>query len=141
MVILAYDLNSMTIREIFKRNLKYYRKKRGFTQEQLAELINCNPKYISEIESRNKFPSAEVIDALALALEVPVSQLFADEGSPENTAAFDPQQFTQELVSGLHQLIRQDVLSFLERRLDRWGMMAAQVDCNGSDSPATGEDL
>jgi len=118
LVILAYDLNSMTIREIFKRNLKYYRKKRGFTQEQLAELINCNPKYISEIESRNKFPSAEVIDALALALEVPVSQLFADEGSPENIAAFDPQQFTQELVSGLHQLIRQDVLSFLERRLD-----------------------
>ena len=108
----------MTTREIFKRNLKYYRKKKGLTQEQLAELVNCNPKYISEIESRNKFPSAEVIDALALALEVPVSQLFADEGSPENTAAFDPQQFTQELVSGLHQLIRQDVLSFLARSLD-----------------------
>ena len=98
--------------------LKELRKEKNLTQEQLAELINCNPKYISEIESRNKFPSAEVIDALALALEVPVSQLFADEGSPENTAAFDPQQFTQELVSGLHQLIRQDVLSFLERRLD-----------------------
>lgn len=89
------------------------------TQEQLAELINCNPKYISEIESRNKFPSAEVIDALALALEVPVSQLFAEEGSPENTAAFDKEQFTQELVTGLHQLIRRDILSFLQTRLDR----------------------
>lgn len=108
----------MTTREIFKRNLKYYRKKRGFTQEQLAELVNCNPKYISEIESRNKFPSAETIDALASVLEISAAQLFEEEGSPENTAAFDPQQFTQELVSGLHQLIRQDVLSFLERRLD-----------------------
>lgn len=119
MVIPSYDLNSMAIREIFKRNLKYYRRKKGLTQEQLAELINCNPKYISGIESRNKFPSAEVIDALALALEVPASQLFAEEGSPENTAAFDKEQFTQELVSGLHQLIRQDVLSFLESRLER----------------------
>ena len=118
MVIPSYALSSMTTREIFKRNLKYYRRKKGLTQEQLAELINCNPKYISGIESRNKFPSAEVIDALALALEVSVSQLFADKGSPGNVAAFDPQQFTQELVSGLHQLIRQDVLSFLERRLD-----------------------
>ncbi len=118
MVILAYDLNSMTIREIFKRNLRYYRKKRGFTQEQLAELINCNPKYISEIESRNKFPSAETIDALAATLGVSASQFFAEEGSPQNTAAFDPQQFTDELVGGLHQLIRQDVLSFLENKLN-----------------------
>ena len=108
----------MTIREIFKRNLKYYRKKRGFTQEQLAELVNCNPKYISEIESRNKFPSAETIDALASVLEISAAQLFEEEGSPRNMAAFDKEQFTQELVSGLHQLIRQDVLSFLERRLD-----------------------
>ena len=108
----------MTTREIFKRNLKYYRKKRGFTQEQLAELVNCNPKYISEIESRNKFPSAETIDALASVLEISAAQLFEEEGSPRNMAAFDKEQFTQELVSGLHQLIRQDVLSFLERRLD-----------------------
>lgn len=108
----------MAIREIFKRNLKYYRKKRGLTQEQLAELINCNPKYISEIESRNKFPSAEVIDALALALGISASQLFEEEGSPENAAAFDRERFTDELVDGLHRLIRRDVLSFLQTRLD-----------------------
>ena len=108
----------MTTREIFKRNLKYYRKKKGLTQEQLAELVNCNPKYISEIESRNKCPSAETIDALASVLEISAAQLFEEEGSPRNMAAFDKEQFTQELVSGLHQLIRQDVLSFLERRLD-----------------------
>ena len=84
----------------------------------MAELVNCNPKYISEIESRNKFPSAETIDALASVLEISAAQLFEEEGSPRNMAAFDKEQFTEELVTGLHELIRQDVLSFLERRLD-----------------------
>ena len=84
----------------------------------MAELVNCNPKYISEIESRNKFPSAETIDALASVLEISAAQLFEEEGSPRNMAAFDKEQFTEELVTGLHELIRQDVLSFLERSLD-----------------------
>lgn len=107
----------MTTREIFKRNLKYYRKKKGLTQEQLAELVNCNPKYISEIESRNKFPSAETIDALASVLEISAAQLFEEEGSPRNAAAFDKEQFAEELVNGLHELIREDVLNFLEEKL------------------------
>lgn len=108
----------MTTREIFKRNLKYYRKKRGLTQEQLAELVDCNPKYISEIESRNKFPSAETIDALSIALNISTAQLFEDEGSPLNSAAFDKTQFTEEIVRGLHQLIREDILSFLDKKID-----------------------
>ena len=125
----------MTTREIFKRNLKYYRKKKGLTQEQLAELVNCNPKYISEIESRNKFPSAETIDALASVLEISAAQLFEEEGSPRNMAAFDKEQFTEELVNGLHELIREDVLSFLERRLDRWGKPSFR---NSAPSPQSG---
>ena len=107
----------MTTREIFKRNLKYYRKKKGLTQEQLAELVNCNPKYISGIESRNKFPSAETIDALASVLEISAAQLFEEEGSPRNAAAFDKEQFAEELITGLHELIREDVLNFLEEKL------------------------
>lgn len=79
--------------------------------------MGCNPKYISGIESRNKFPSAETIDALAAVLEVSTAQLFQEEGSPQNAAAFDREQFTEELVAGLHQLIREDVLDFLEDKL------------------------
>lgn len=58
------------------------------------------------MESRNKFPSAEVIDALALGISA--SQLFEEEGSPENAAAFDRERFTDEIVDGLHRLIQND---------------------------------
>lgn len=83
----------------------------------MAELVNCNPKYISGIESRNKFPSAETIDALASVLEISAAQLFEEEGSPRNVATFDKEQFAEELVTGLHELIREDVLNFLEEKL------------------------
>ncbi len=107
----------MSVREILKANLKFYRKERGLTQEQLAEKINCNPKYISGIESRNKFPSAETIDALADALEISPAQLFDEKGSPENTVAFNAQKFTDEVVDGLHNLVRRDILNFLDKKL------------------------
>ncbi|MBD5439948.1 MAG: helix-turn-helix domain-containing protein [Treponema sp.] len=107
----------MSIREILKANLKFYRKKRGLTQEQLAEKINCNPKYISGIESRNKFPSAETIDALADALGISPAQLFDEKGSPKNTIAFDAEKFTDEVVDGLHALVRHDILNFLDKKL------------------------
>lgn len=104
------------IREIFKTNLKYYRKLRGLTQEALAEKINCNSKYISEIESRNKFPSAETIDAIARTLDIRVSQLFEEEGSPKAAVSFDKEKFSDSLLNDLHILLRKDILNYLEKK-------------------------
>ena len=78
----------MSIREIFRQNLRYYRKKCGLTQEALSEKIGLNPKYITNIEAQSKFPSAETIDAIALALNIKPSQLFIEEGCPVNTVLF-----------------------------------------------------
>lgn len=106
----------MTVREIFKLNLKYYRKRNAITQENLAEMINCNPKYISEIESRNKFPSAETIDAICAALKIKPSQLFDEEGSPENTISFDKKKFSDEIASELHRIIRADIFDYFDKK-------------------------
>ena len=35
------------------RKIKEFRKKRGLTQEQLAELINTSYKYLQRLESKN----------------------------------------------------------------------------------------
>ena len=107
----------MTVREIFRSNLKYYRKQKGLTQEQLAEAISCNSKYVSEIESRSKFPSAEVIDAIAAALGIPVSRLFEERGSPKNLIVFDKDKFTDEVMTGLHSRLKQDMLDFLSAKI------------------------
>ena len=60
----------MGMRQIFRENLKHYRKAKGLSQEKLSELIGYGGTYITEIESRHKFPKPETIDIIAKKLEV-----------------------------------------------------------------------
>lgn len=62
----------------------YYRKQAGLTQEKLAEAIDMSTSYIGDMEARERFPSAETIDKIAAALEIPVSLLFNERGSPDS---------------------------------------------------------
>ncbi|MBR6914557.1 MAG: helix-turn-helix transcriptional regulator, partial [Treponema sp.] len=55
----------MGVRQIFIKNLKFYRKKAGLTQEKLAEAIGMSTAYIGDMEARERFPSAETIDKIA----------------------------------------------------------------------------
>ena len=66
----------MGIRQVFRENLKYYRKQMGLSQEKLSELIGYGETYITEIESRHKFPKPETIDIIASELEVEPYQFF-----------------------------------------------------------------
>ncbi|MBR1537792.1 MAG: helix-turn-helix transcriptional regulator [Treponema sp.] len=66
----------MTVRETFRNNLKFYRKQKGLTQEQLSEVIGYGGTYITEIESRHKFPKPETLDIIAKKLEIEPYQLF-----------------------------------------------------------------
>lgn len=106
----------MTTRDIFRENLKFYRKKAGMTQEQLAEKINCSPKYISSIESKSKFPSPETIDLISDVLKVKPSLLLEDNGCPVNLISFDKEKFTEDILSDLHCLLKEDILDFLQKR-------------------------
>lgn len=66
----------MNIKNLFGRKVKEYRKKRNLTQAQLAELVNVDDKHISCIESGKNFPSADLIERLAISLEVEPKDLF-----------------------------------------------------------------
>lgn len=41
----------MTLRQVFRDNVKFYRKELKLSQEKLAELSNLGTKYIDDIES------------------------------------------------------------------------------------------
>ena len=107
----------MSIREIFRQNLRYYRKKCGLTQEALSEKIGLNPKYITNIEAQSKFPSAETIDAIALALNIKPSQLFVEQGCPINVVQFDKTAFIENFVGGISEEIKREVIKYLEKNL------------------------
>lgn len=67
-------------RDNFKANLKFYRKLKGLSQERLSEIIGFGETYITEIESRRKFPKPETIDLIAKNHDIEPYQLFI---SPE----------------------------------------------------------
>lgn len=83
----------------------------------LSEKIGLNPKYITDIEARAKFPSAETIDAIAVALKINPSQLFMEQGCPVNAVQFDKDAFTQTLVAGIANEIKSEVTRYLEKNL------------------------
>jgi len=66
------------------RNIKSYRKKRGYTQEKLSELSGVDYKYLQKLEGKNP-PNikVETIARLAKALKLnPDKLLSSKESSP-----------------------------------------------------------
>ena len=63
---------------IFNSNIKYYRKKLGYTQEDLAEQSGLSISYIKQIESRSEYSNVtfNTISKLSIALNVSIRDLF-----------------------------------------------------------------
>ena len=61
--------------------ISYYRKFRGYTQEELAERAGVSTTFIGMVEAPNlyKAPSLKTLCAIASALEVPVYKLLQIE--------------------------------------------------------------
>ncbi len=66
----------MDIKKIFGQNVKKYRKIFGYTQMQLAEILDIEQKHVSFIESGNSFPSAGLIMKIADKFKIPPKNLF-----------------------------------------------------------------
>lgn len=64
------EVKEYVIQECFSLNLRWYRYKKNYTQEKLAELSNLTAKYISDLERGKYSPSLAKIQDLAEALEI-----------------------------------------------------------------------
>ena len=60
------------------KNLQKARQDKGLTQEALAGMVNCSPKYISEVERGNKIPALKLLIDMLNALEVSADPIFED---------------------------------------------------------------
>ena len=70
---------SESIKTILGRNIKALRQKKGLSQSQLAEMVDVSFRYISYVECGKSFPSAEVLESLSQALDIPIQMLFCKE--------------------------------------------------------------
>lgn len=65
-----------SLKQKFGKRVKELRKSKGFTQEQVAEIVDIEPPNISKMEKGKHFPQPENIEKLANALGVNVKELF-----------------------------------------------------------------
>ena len=83
-------------KEKFAKNLRDIRKSRKLTQEQLAELVGVDFRYISLLENAKSFPSCDLIEKLVKALNINYSELFV----------FDEDLSREEIENRLGELIK-----------------------------------
>lgn len=99
----------MDVKKILGCNVKKYRKKKGFTQEYLAESIGISSKHLSKIEIGEKFVSAEKIEKISEALCVsPAALFYINEYRGEND------DFSLQIEKLLEEKAREMVLSVKE---------------------------
>ena len=69
----------MDIKIIFGENLKFYRKAKYLSQEQLSEKVDISVKHLSSIERGLNFVSSDLLEKLAFSVDVPVFYFFVNK--------------------------------------------------------------
>lgn len=86
------------VRTSFANAVRWWRKKHGITQEQLAERADLHRTYISDVERGARNLSLESISKLAIALEVSVATLFGAAHLQSEKATAVDGQFVEILM-------------------------------------------
>ena len=68
----------MELKQIIGARVRAARKRRGYTQEQLADLIGRTVETVSNVERGRTIPTLETLDRLGHSLDVPLREFFDD---------------------------------------------------------------
>ena len=101
----------MTLKQIFIRNLKEFRKKEGLSQMKLAEHCNTATSYIGDIEIGRRFPSMEMIEKMADVLRIEPYQFFKNRN--DNTSD------TENLFPRLPNSMKKQIATQIKTQVDR----------------------
>lgn len=103
------------IQQLLAENLRRERKRAGYSQEKLAELVELSPKYISSLEGGGRFPSPDTIQRIVDCLGLEPYELLIDHSYllDRNADARVLAKFEEFLGTQLARCIRDSVRSFL----------------------------
>lgn len=91
-------MNLNDFMKIVGEGIRYFRKKRGLSQEQLADMANINESYLGKLERAEKVCSIEKLFVITNALNVPLHDFFSYI-QPEGMNS--EQNLMQEIVNKL----------------------------------------
>lgn len=98
----------LALRRRLGANIKVMRRKKGFSQEKLAELVGVSTQTVTFIEGGRSWVSDKTLVNLAKALNTDVVQLFTPQVS-ENFTNDDPQN--QSIVK-----LKEDLIAYINTR-------------------------
>jgi len=101
------------IRQVLAQNLKKNRQKCDLTQEKLAEKAGISAHYLAMVEVEKKFPTPEMLDKIAEALNIETVQLFDVSSTPEGVLL----QLEQSLISNIEHTISVTIKQTLSNEL------------------------
>ncbi|MDR0908865.1 MAG: helix-turn-helix domain-containing protein [Spirochaetaceae bacterium] len=78
-------VNQVNIGDVFSINLKKFRLARRWSQAELAIKTDVSTHYIGFLENATRFPSFDMIQRLASALDIDPTELFRKEINPEES--------------------------------------------------------
>jgi len=76
--------DTMKLKTILGKNIKYHRYRKKLTQEQLAELLETSSNYVGRLERGQHSSSLEKIDKIAKALDIKAFELFLERDDLDN---------------------------------------------------------
>lgn len=80
------DNRYKSIYDTVRLNIRKYRRKKGITQQELADLADLSHGYIRDIESINMEVtfSLDAVEKIANALDVKIKDMFEEETKEDN---------------------------------------------------------
>jgi len=113
-----------SLRSVLAFNMKAQRHILGITQSQLAERVNTSTNYIALIESEKKFPTPEMLERIAAALEIDAPALFSTKFYPSPDAG-TLSELQEQVLSDLS-----EVISYRFRKFERGSSQALEQNAN-----------
>jgi transcriptional regulator with XRE-family HTH domain len=97
------------LRQVLASNMRLQRKKLGLSQGRLAEKAETATNYIGLIETGRKFPSIDMLEKIARALQIDTLELFSVQPIPVDEAI---KNLKKEILAEVERLVSSRLKSF-----------------------------
>jgi transcriptional regulator with XRE-family HTH domain len=97
-----------SLRHILALNIRERRYVLGLSQAKLAEAADIATAYIAMIELEKKFPSVDVLERIAKALQIDPTELFSKVCYPVEAV----KQLHQSVLTGIEQVVKSHIEEF-----------------------------
>lgn len=104
--------------KVIGQRIRNYRTKMGLSQEKLAELSDCHPTYIGQLERGEKNATLESIYKVTEALGVSLSELFANISTENSSERNIPLECYEFMLS--KSIVEQEQIFKIILEMDRY---------------------